>query len=253
MLRMLQWTSSFIHFDMHSFNIICIVTLVWPPKELRNRLVARGRKRLCTTGLNYNQIVMSHTKTGWVESFQLEKSFCIHSTNMNQKVQLKEKSMFSVRFMSVYVYVCLCPFSVVGPRFGMASLWRSAHSLEHFQAFLSQLKMVLFGHAGVGSSSEWSPLKRRYTSSCKEWMNKWMNGAATEIEKHIDCHSIAYAMGLNVLQHPNNTPSWIFSLVQMIDITRDIRLELFHQQWSITNASARWSSGHRGTPNRISD
>ena len=43
----------FIYFDMHSFDIsyMYIVTLVWPPKGLRNRLVARGRKRLCTTGI----------------------------------------------------------------------------------------------------------------------------------------------------------------------------------------------------------
>jgi len=36
---------------MHSFDISYIVTPVWPPKGFRNRLVARGRKRLCTTGL----------------------------------------------------------------------------------------------------------------------------------------------------------------------------------------------------------
>ena len=41
----------FIHFDKHSFDISYIVTPVWPPRGLRNRLVARGRKRLCTTGL----------------------------------------------------------------------------------------------------------------------------------------------------------------------------------------------------------
>src|SRR6218665_2336099 len=39
----------FIHFDMHSFDMSYILTLVWPPKGLKNRLVARCRKRLCTT------------------------------------------------------------------------------------------------------------------------------------------------------------------------------------------------------------
>jgi len=34
----------FIHFDMHSFGISYIVTIVWPPKGLRHQLVARGRK-----------------------------------------------------------------------------------------------------------------------------------------------------------------------------------------------------------------
>src|SRR6218665_516693 len=29
-----------------------VVTPVWPPKSFRDRLVARGRKRLCTTALN---------------------------------------------------------------------------------------------------------------------------------------------------------------------------------------------------------
>jgi len=42
----------FIHFDIHSFDISYVVTLDWPPKGLRNRLVARGRKRLCTTDLH---------------------------------------------------------------------------------------------------------------------------------------------------------------------------------------------------------
>jgi len=41
----------FIKFDKHSFDISYIVTLVWPPKRLRNRLMARGRKRLCITEL----------------------------------------------------------------------------------------------------------------------------------------------------------------------------------------------------------
>src|SRR6218665_3241732 len=50
----------FINFDKHSFDIgpiiynvsyMYIVTLVWPPKGLRNLIVARGRKRLCTTVL----------------------------------------------------------------------------------------------------------------------------------------------------------------------------------------------------------
>src|SRR6218665_117538 len=36
---------------MHSFDISYIIALVWPPKKLRNRLVARCRKRLCTTVL----------------------------------------------------------------------------------------------------------------------------------------------------------------------------------------------------------
>jgi len=36
---------------MHSFDISYIVTPVWPPKGFRNRLVPRGRKRLCTTAL----------------------------------------------------------------------------------------------------------------------------------------------------------------------------------------------------------
>jgi len=40
-------------------------------------------------------------------------------------------------------------FLVVDP-----SIWRSTHSLEPFLGHSSQLKMVLFGHAGVGSASE---------------------------------------------------------------------------------------------------
>jgi len=45
----------FINFDKDSFDIsyMYIVTLVWPPKGLRHRLVARSRKRLCTTGLKW--------------------------------------------------------------------------------------------------------------------------------------------------------------------------------------------------------
>src|SRR6218665_1130089 len=43
----------FINFDKYlKFDISYIFTLVWPPKRLRNQLVARGRKRLCTTGLS---------------------------------------------------------------------------------------------------------------------------------------------------------------------------------------------------------
>jgi len=44
----------FIHFGMHSFDISYIVTPVWPPKGFRNRLVARGRKRLCTTVVGHS-------------------------------------------------------------------------------------------------------------------------------------------------------------------------------------------------------
>ena len=50
----------FIHVDMHSLDISYIVTLVWPPKlarGLRNRLVARGRKRLCMLALIYYSIL----------------------------------------------------------------------------------------------------------------------------------------------------------------------------------------------------
>src|SRR6218665_2679665 len=45
----------FIQFDILSFAISYVVTLVWPPKRLRNRIVARGRKRLCTTGLTHSK------------------------------------------------------------------------------------------------------------------------------------------------------------------------------------------------------
>ena len=48
MLCALQSTSSSY---ILTFGMKYIVILVWPPKELRNRLVARGRKRLCTTVL----------------------------------------------------------------------------------------------------------------------------------------------------------------------------------------------------------
>jgi len=50
----------FIHFDMHSYDISYIVPLVWPTKGLRNRLVARGRKRLCTTGINEELTWLRH-------------------------------------------------------------------------------------------------------------------------------------------------------------------------------------------------
>jgi len=44
----------FINFDKYlKFDISYIFTLVWPPKRLRNQLVARGRKRLCTTVLKF--------------------------------------------------------------------------------------------------------------------------------------------------------------------------------------------------------
>src|SRR6218665_3203361 len=35
-----------IYFDMHSFDIVYIIKLVWPAKGLRNQLVARGRKKV---------------------------------------------------------------------------------------------------------------------------------------------------------------------------------------------------------------
>jgi len=37
------------------FIQLIVVTLIWPPKELRNRLVARARKRLCTTVIHHSQ------------------------------------------------------------------------------------------------------------------------------------------------------------------------------------------------------
>src|SRR6218665_3229059 len=46
------------------------------------------------------------------------------------------------------------PLQWLVPQFGMASLCLSAHSLELFLSFLSQLKAVLFGRVGVGSASE---------------------------------------------------------------------------------------------------
>jgi len=48
MLCVLQSTSSSY---ILTFGMRYIVRLVWPPKGLGNRLVARGRKRLCTTVL----------------------------------------------------------------------------------------------------------------------------------------------------------------------------------------------------------
>jgi len=48
----------FIQFDILSFDISYVVTLVWPPKRLRNRIVARGRKRLCTTGIEQSAEMM---------------------------------------------------------------------------------------------------------------------------------------------------------------------------------------------------
>src|SRR6218665_2400061 len=42
----------FINFDIY----LTYVTLVRPPNRLRNQLVARGRKRLCTTGLPIDSI-----------------------------------------------------------------------------------------------------------------------------------------------------------------------------------------------------
>src|SRR6218665_2610912 len=45
----------FINFDKYlKFDISYIATLVWPPKRLRNHLVARGRKRLCTTAVSHH-------------------------------------------------------------------------------------------------------------------------------------------------------------------------------------------------------
>ena len=62
-------------------------------------------------------------------------------------------------------------FSVVG-----LSIWNALPlvlcSLPRtvFQAFLSQLEMVLFGHIVVGSASEQRPLKRCSTNSHNEWI-----------------------------------------------------------------------------------
>src|SRR6218665_3265995 len=60
-------------------------------------------------------------------------------------------------------------FAVVG-----SSIWNglplSIRSLPRTlsQTFLSQLKAVLFGRAGVGSTSEQPHLKRRYVNACNE-------------------------------------------------------------------------------------
>src|SRR6218665_3762212 len=52
-------------FDIH---VNCVVTLVWPPKGLRHLKVARGRKRLCTTGLQQQKqyIVADKEPHFWV-------------------------------------------------------------------------------------------------------------------------------------------------------------------------------------------
>src|SRR6218665_1642878 len=44
----------FIHFDKHSSDLGLDTCLA--PKGLTDRLVARGRKRLCTTGLYFRQL-----------------------------------------------------------------------------------------------------------------------------------------------------------------------------------------------------
>ena len=47
---------------------------------------------------------------------------------------------------------------------GMVSHWLSGHFLEYLfsQKFLQQLKKTLFGHAGVGSTSEYFPHLKRH-------------------------------------------------------------------------------------------
>src|SRR6218665_175951 len=69
----------FINFDKHSFEISYIVTLVWPPKGLRNRLVARGRKRLCTTALySQNLVLMLHPFFFQILSSLLKVAFALN-------------------------------------------------------------------------------------------------------------------------------------------------------------------------------
>ena len=46
------------------------------------------------------------------------------------------------------------PSQWLAPQLGMASILRSAHKRALSQTFLSQLEMVLFGRAVVGSASE---------------------------------------------------------------------------------------------------
>src|SRR6218665_2855172 len=63
---------------MHSFYISYSVKLAWPPKGLRNRLVARGRKRLCTTDLckldsRLNHVIGSPLRTCFNQDLQLHK------------------------------------------------------------------------------------------------------------------------------------------------------------------------------------
>src|SRR6218665_3754914 len=48
----------FINFDNHSPD--WVARPVWPPKGLRDRLVARGRKRLCTTAVGDRRSLKLH-------------------------------------------------------------------------------------------------------------------------------------------------------------------------------------------------
>jgi len=50
----------FVNYCTHLSDISRVVALVWPPKGLRYRLVALGRKRLCTTVLYNYQRSYSH-------------------------------------------------------------------------------------------------------------------------------------------------------------------------------------------------
>ena len=92
-----RYSKLHLHIFWHAFiwhNYI--VTLVWPPEGLRNGLVARGRKRLCTTDLPWAY-----------EAFPLQPSDSPEHDDENGRLSIgrtstkpiSEKHNFTVEFL----------------------------------------------------------------------------------------------------------------------------------------------------------
>src|SRR6218665_4036202 len=85
-----------------------VVTPVWPPKGLRDRLVARGRKRLCTTALRVSPLPRGTSRPSMYRVYKgLSISLCL-----SVSVSLTLSLCLPVS-LSLSLSVCLClSFSV---------------------------------------------------------------------------------------------------------------------------------------------
>src|SRR6218665_3282216 len=95
---------------MYSFDISYIIALVWPPKKLRNRLVARGRKRLCTTALgNFHSVTNAKITPTFKQGDRTNVTNYRPISVLPYFVKLMEKAVSKRLTDYVYIILPFCP------------------------------------------------------------------------------------------------------------------------------------------------